>query len=575
MLKSKTFLSLFFILLLAAVLRLWQLGSIPVSPDWDEAALGYNAYSIMHTGRDEYGKFLPLILRSFDDYKPGLYAYLSIPSIAIFGLNTFAVRLPSAILGILSVLAVYYLVKELFPEKQKLNIPLVAALLLAISPWHIQFSRVAFEANAAMAFNLFAIVFFLKGLRKPWFLSLSAFFFSANLYMYQSEKLFVPLIITAMLIIYRKTILSFLRRQAKYPQGESSSKRESEVNPNSLKIRNLRLEIIIAIFIFLIVCLPLVIYIVGDKGILSRATGVSITTQNTPMMKESTKRFIHDVQTHDLLGEILDSRRATQLKEIIGGYLSHFDFNWLFITGDQPRHHAPGMGLLYLWELPFLLIGLYQLFFLREDKQSKALIFAWFLLAPVPAAFTFDVPHAVRTLNFLPTFQIITALGLVFAFTNLKKYKKLFLTFVLCTLLFALFNIAYYLNQYFVQLNYFTSEDWQYGYQQTVASASSIQNNYKQIIVSDAVPMDQSYIFFLFYQKYPPKLYQNQKDRSNAGPGIHGFSKYEFRGINWSEEQKTHDILYIGRPQDFPASVTPIKTINYLDGTPAIEMVEG
>src|SRR5688500_14249166 len=105
---------LILIILTAGVLRLWQLGATPISPNWDEVALGYDAYSIIQTGRDEYGNLFPVVLRSFDDYKPALYAYLAIPPIATFGLNAFAVRLPSAIVGILAVLAVYFLVKELF-----------------------------------------------------------------------------------------------------------------------------------------------------------------------------------------------------------------------------------------------------------------------------------------------------------------------------------------------------------------------------------------------------------------------------------------------------------------------------
>ena len=92
------------ILILAAFLRFWQLGRVPPSPDWDEAALGYNAYSLMRTGADEYGQKLPLVLRSFDDYKPAVYAYLAILPIKIFGLNVFAVRLHAALLGTLAVL---------------------------------------------------------------------------------------------------------------------------------------------------------------------------------------------------------------------------------------------------------------------------------------------------------------------------------------------------------------------------------------------------------------------------------------------------------------------------------------
>ena len=71
--SNKVSLLLFLIIFLATVLRFWQLGSVPLSPDWDEVSLGYNAYSIFHTGHDEYGKFFPIVLQSFGDYKPALY----------------------------------------------------------------------------------------------------------------------------------------------------------------------------------------------------------------------------------------------------------------------------------------------------------------------------------------------------------------------------------------------------------------------------------------------------------------------------------------------------------------------
>src|SRR3990167_8496580 len=107
----------FFLLLIivgASILRLWQLGNVPISPDWDEVALGYNAYSILQTGKDEYGEFMPIILRSFDDYKPALYAYCIIPFIKLFGLSTFSIRLPSAITGVLMIIGIYYLIGEFF-----------------------------------------------------------------------------------------------------------------------------------------------------------------------------------------------------------------------------------------------------------------------------------------------------------------------------------------------------------------------------------------------------------------------------------------------------------------------------
>src|SRR3990167_2020828 len=160
MLKNN--LSLIFIIILATVLRFYQLGQNPPSLNWDETAHGYNAYSILKTGRDEYGYRLPLSFRSFDDYKPPIYTYLVVPSVAAFGLNDFAVRFPSAFLGVLAVLFTYLMVKELF---QKTPIALLSAFFLAISPWHLQFSRVAFETNSATFWSVLGTWAFLKGIK--------------------------------------------------------------------------------------------------------------------------------------------------------------------------------------------------------------------------------------------------------------------------------------------------------------------------------------------------------------------------------------------------------------------------
>src|SRR3989338_88548 len=88
-------------LILAAALRLFGLTRYPAGLNADEAALGYNAYSLLLTGKDEHGHSWPVNLESFGDFKPAGYAYLLIPFIKIFGLTEFAVRLPSAIFGIL------------------------------------------------------------------------------------------------------------------------------------------------------------------------------------------------------------------------------------------------------------------------------------------------------------------------------------------------------------------------------------------------------------------------------------------------------------------------------------------
>ena len=117
MIFRKPLFLLLIVVFIAIFLRVYKLGSVPPSLNWDEVSLGYNAYSILHTGKDEYGKFLPLILQSYDDYKPALYAYLAIPSVALLGLTEIAARIPSVTFGVTAIILVYFLVTELLGGK--------------------------------------------------------------------------------------------------------------------------------------------------------------------------------------------------------------------------------------------------------------------------------------------------------------------------------------------------------------------------------------------------------------------------------------------------------------------------
>jgi 4-amino-4-deoxy-L-arabinose transferase-like glycosyltransferase len=341
------------ILLLAATLRFWNLGKTPLSPDWDEVALGYNAYSIMQTGRDEYGKFLPIVLRSFEDYKPALYAYLIIPFIKVFGLTIFAVRLPSAILGVATVGAVYYLVRELFRRSSPVNadsIALLSSFLLAISPWHIQFSRVAFETNVGLACNVLMILFLLKGLQKYGYLYLSVVFAALSIYTYQSEKVFTPLLFLTFIFIY-------------WPHVKKIAYR----------------KVLLVLFIGLILTAPMLWETLSNKEALARARGVSIFSQKTELLKKDAERLIYDRQNRDYFGLILDNRRLVYANTIVGNYISHFDPLWMFVKGDYEitRHHAPNMGLEYIVFLPCLLVGIYQLIFGHFDRKTKVAIILW------------------------------------------------------------------------------------------------------------------------------------------------------------------------------------------------------
>src|SRR3989344_6015585 len=141
--KHKLF--LLFIILLAAFLRLYKLTDVHPGVNRDEASIGYTAYSLLATGKDEYGRSFPLSFESFGDWKLPFYIYITVPFVKVFGLNELSVRLPSALAGIATVFLTYFLVLELFLklEIRNLKLPAIAlfsALLLAISPWHLHLS---------------------------------------------------------------------------------------------------------------------------------------------------------------------------------------------------------------------------------------------------------------------------------------------------------------------------------------------------------------------------------------------------------------------------------------------------
>jgi 4-amino-4-deoxy-L-arabinose transferase-like glycosyltransferase len=536
------------ITIVAIILRFWDLGSVPPSLDWDEASWGYNAYSVIQTGRDEYGKLLPVVVRSLNDYKPALYMYLIIPFVWAMGLTDTAVRSANAIFGVLTVITTYFLAYELFKRR---SIALISSFLMAISPWSIQFSRFAHEGIVGLEFNLLMALFFIKGLSKPKYLILSAIFAALSLYSYQGEKIFVPLFGLILIAAFFK---EFIKVPKKY--------------------------LVYAIITGAIICLPLIAFTLTTPESFSRAKGASFLNKPTGVVTENhTRRLLVDHQNKDYIGLVFDNRRIIYGKEILGNYLSHFDPNFLFVKGELiPRHQATGMGHLYLIELPFLLFGLYFLFFGHFRRGAKVFVVLWMLIVPIGASITWDVPNSGRTINFLPTFQMITAIGIVYfyAFIKQRKFnnfiKYLIFGVLICA---ALFNFIYYINQYFVQYKYFESEAWQYGYNEVIPVINKVYVDYDQIIVSDYPPLDQSYIFFLYNLKYSPERYQKE---SAGNTTVRKFDKYVFRQIKSNEWQNSDSrTLFIGNPNDFPAEADGniIKTIYFKDGEVMSKIVKG
>ncbi len=203
--KKLTYLFLTIIVLASVVTRFYKLGKVPVGFTWDEAAVGYNAYTILHWGKDEWGKTLPITFKSFGDDKNPAHVYLTAPFVGIFGLNEWATRASSAFFGVLLVFISFFLAKTLFKSR---TIGLITALFLSISPFNIQFSRFNHELNFAVFFFMAGIYLFFKGLRKKnWMVILSFVFLGLDLLTYQSAKVVTPILVILLIILNIKKLL--------------------------------------------------------------------------------------------------------------------------------------------------------------------------------------------------------------------------------------------------------------------------------------------------------------------------------------------------------------------------------
>lgn len=205
--------SIIVVILLAALLRFSFLGSFPAFFTVDEAAKGYNAYSLIKAGKTFRGLSWPLYFTDFSDKLPNtstFYMYSTIPFVYFFGLNETSTRLPAAITGTLTVLVLYLLTSELFKNKK---IGLISATLLTLSPWHILMSRLAIEPVTFPFFFLLGWYFVERGVNKKYiYLYIGAFLLSFTVYTYNVALLITPLFIFVFVFLRRKFFMKNIRK---------------------------------------------------------------------------------------------------------------------------------------------------------------------------------------------------------------------------------------------------------------------------------------------------------------------------------------------------------------------------
>ncbi len=548
---KRPFFILGIVFIVGLLLRIICLGSAPTGFTPDEASQGYTAFSLLKTGKDEWGIPWPITsFRAFADYRAPLQTYLMIPSIAIFGLNEFAVRFPSAIFGSLAIILLFFLAKALFPKQEKVAI--FASLFLAISPWHLQFSRMALEANYASFFFTGGLLFFIKGLSKPRNLIWSSLFFGLDLYSYLAAKIFIPLFILGILIVYRDHL--------------------KQIKPK-----------FISIFLCVLAFFGTPIYLdsfFGPGNV--RGKDLIITNFSKENLQEiSSIQYLSPLnKINPQITRILNNKLTFAVNSFYQNYLSYLSPAFWFAESGREISYAiiPGTGLLYFWMIPMLIYGAYSL---AKRKDKTSLIFLlWLLIGIIPAAITKEGYRPNRAGSLMCLFELISAFGFVELLGNFtfirKSISKIFISFIVFG------SFLFYLNNYLFVWPVKYPSAMSTGYRDLIVKINQYQNDYSKVIIDKG---NQSQVFFAFYNKINPVEYQTFSE--NWWPIIknnnllfldmiesYSLKNYVFRSFDSSVDLVPGNLVII-KAEKLTDILKPniIDQVNYPNRTPAFYLL--
>jgi len=558
--KITIYLLLTIAVLLAILTRFYKLGQAPKGLYVDEAGQGYSAYSILKTGKDEYGKSFPIVFRSFNTFQTPIYIYIMVPLIPIFGLTAFTVRFPSFFFSVLTIPLIYLLIKELFNsglEKFKINkiqielISVISALLLSISPWHILFARTDYECKVALFLYLLGVYLFFKGLKKPKLLIVSATTLAISIAAYQAERIIVPLTLVALFIRYKKTLL----------------------DKEHLK------SFIIGALIGTVISLP-TISVAFTPGFLARASGLNIFSHERFLPAGSNLTYIGNFNW------FINNSFLLSLKEFLSLYFSYLLPRNMFILGDYgPRSSYPELSTFFLWQFPFYIYGLYLLIKNKNLGNLRWYTIFFLLISPLPAAVTRDPYSSIRSLQLVIPQIIIISIGISDLVHKLLKSKIIMkILFLGISIFLVIYSLGKLYSSVIILNEYYRASEWNYGWEEVVDEIKKLDPNYS-IVVDSA--RSEPYIQILFYLKFDPVIYQKENTSiplneyyTNMDRNLEiKIGNIVTRKIDWKNDlaKKQYligDELAISLDQIERENLTLIKEVKYPDGSCAFRIVE-
>lgn len=484
------------VLIVAAGFLLRLYGSTLMPLYGDELTLVYDAYSILKTGHDQNGVFLPLTFQMAEG-RPAGYVYFSIPFVAIFGSTLLGARMLSILSGVGIIILIYLLGRKLVNEK----VGLLSAALFSISPWGIQLGSGGFETHFALFLTLLGVVLFLNSKSKPYFLPLSALSLGLAIHTYSTYKLTVPLLIL--------TLIFFVGRLRSWSEKKFVSWAAAAV-------------IVVGLSGGLLINQALT---AGSEG-----RFLNLNAFSREDLREQIVQKVNTERSLDRLPERLPSffhnRNLEYAFVISESFVNNFSPEFLFWHGDgNPRHNGATMGELYPIELLFVLTGLFYLAGIKRGPLK--LMVPWLLIAPLPATLLLET-HALRSSLMLPPLILLSAVGIYYLWNLAGSGKVKWVLPVVFLVQFLIFADRFY----FLAPQSF-GRFWSYPAKVVSDKVLENKNKFDYIVLSDS--LDNIEFAYPVYTQVDPKVVIEQNSKPDR------LDKYTF---------KRFDNVYIGSVPD-------------------------
>lgn len=501
------------LLLISFLVRIYKINSLSLFGD--EVDVGYQAYSLLQTGRDYKGNFLPTYIQSLSESRAPLLIYLSIPGIKILGLTELGVRITPIIFGVLSI---YLFYKLIFLLSKSNKLALFSAFALSFSPWHFHYSRTAFEVTLLLSLTLLGVYLFEKFIlkNKAFLLFLSIISFGLTFYTYNTANIFTPLLVIFLLIINFKKLKENLTFNKAF----------------------------ISILLTITLLLPILIQIFSGNAA-NRFNLINIFHDQKTIDQIINKRTGFSAVSPKI-ETIFHNKPTAWLKNLTDNYSSAFSFSFLFLSGDQLnlRHNITGFGLVFIIFLPFLLIGIFNINL--KEKINSLMIF-WLICSPIASSFTINGGnHPTRLFLMTVPIAYFSTLGLL----KLIKLKNIFSTIllVLVSLIF-IWEVSAYSHEYFIHYPKESFKVWNYGYKQLFKELN--YPNKETLVISNT--NFNSLLSFLFYNKISPKQINiNDNESKNIIRDFNGFkiSSDIFFVNNWNTTDLIQKLKDTAQPNE-------------------------